>query len=174
MDERRSHQRPNNAPSVSEKQRSECSELIADWIAIYEGNFGKEPTGATIAAYRIGLSDLKPNLLHKAFAGCLRSCSFWPNVAEIRAAYRAEAENAISVVALPEHDDSMTREESKKIFADIEKRFKETKAWESGQLKKESPSKVYVTLTEYQWEARKQLLKQQAAKLTEKWKAKGA
>lgn len=47
----------------------------------------------TGAAYRIGLSSLRPHLLHKAFERCLRDCKFWPTVAEIREAYRTESEN---------------------------------------------------------------------------------
>lgn len=130
MSNDRNNQKPNSEPSGSQTQLSSCLALIADWVAIYEGNYGKEPTGATIAAYRIGLLDLKPDLLHKAFSICLKDHAFWPNVAEVRKAYSSAADDLIPFAALPEHDDSMTPEESKKVFADIEKRFRQTKAWQ--------------------------------------------
>jgi len=77
----------NNALNESALPPQQFSELLAQWGELYAANYGKEPTVETFLTYKIGLSDLEPRFLHSAFAECLRTSIFPPNVAKIRAAY---------------------------------------------------------------------------------------
>ena len=108
-------QEQKNATPESTSQSEEVLELIADWVKLYAGNYGKEPTEETILAYRLGLSKLKPKILHRAFERCLRKCEFWPNVAQLRTAYEVEADNVIPFARLPEHREEMTKAQSKEF-----------------------------------------------------------
>ena len=108
--------------SESTKQSEEVLGLIADWVKLYAGNYGKEPTEETVLAYRIGLLELKPKLLHKAFLRCLRECSFWPTVAEVREAYAIERHDVAPFPTLPAHEEEvMTAEEAKHFVEQVEK-----------------------------------------------------
>src|SRR5579863_385563 len=78
---------PRNDPNASEPQPKQFSELLAQWGELYAANYGKEPTVETFLTYKIGLSDLEPKFLHKAFEESMRTSIFPPNVAQLRESY---------------------------------------------------------------------------------------
>lgn len=142
-----------SAASESAKPQDAFSELLAQWVELYAGNYGKEPTDETYLAYRIGLSDLKVKFLHDAFAECLRKCSFWPTVAEIRNAYYIAADRgAGQSPMLPEARPELTEKERAEINAEM------TRTAEKLGL-----GHVVHRMTESELSARKEFLRKQAA-----------
>lgn len=111
MERNRKNLPPRSVDNGSGRESGKVLELIASWVELYAGNYGREPTPETGRAYRLGLSDLRPELLHKAFGSCLRSCTFWPTVAEVRAAYRIQAENTPATRRLEEGVPEWTAEQ---------------------------------------------------------------
>jgi hypothetical protein len=104
-------------PSASVESQKEYLELLAQWVEIYAGNYGKEPIEETVLAYKIGLTGLRLKFLHEAFGYCLRKYSMWPAVANIREAYDLVAENNCDGTAI-HYDDPRLSEEDKKPFLD--------------------------------------------------------
>lgn len=151
--------RKNSASASSEPSR-EFLELIANWATIYTGNYGKEVTEETILAWRLGLSQLQPKLLHKAFAECLRECTYLPNVAEIRAAYERidEVENKHYFEGYSNYSE-MDRDEDRALWKNLMGDF-----WKEHEKKSREPMIGQRWTPEDGWQPRKVSLKLEAVR----------
>jgi hypothetical protein len=140
--------------SESTEQSKPFLELIASWINVYTGNYGKEATEETILAWKIGLSGLQPKLLHSAFAECLRECTYWPSVAEIRAAYEKidEIENKHYFEGY-ETDPKLSREEDRTLWKNLMAEF-----WDEHHKRNPEPMPGMRWTSEHGWLPREKSL----------------
>lgn len=77
--------------SVVSKPSKTLSDIVADWLTLYAQTFREEITEEMALLYREALSDIRPEILHKAFLRAAKSCKFRPTPNEVREAAEIEA-----------------------------------------------------------------------------------
>ena len=82
----------NRGLSVASRRSKEHSEVVASWLMIYAQNYREEVTEELALLYHQALSDIKPEILHKAFLRAARTNKFRPTPAEVRIAAEIEYE----------------------------------------------------------------------------------
>jgi len=80
--------------SVVSKPSRTLSDTVADWLTLYAQTYREEITEELALLYQKALSDIRPEILHKAFLRAARTCKFRPTPAEVRLAAEAEFEKA--------------------------------------------------------------------------------
>jgi hypothetical protein len=115
-------------------------QTVAKALTIWAANWPSRPVQSeTVHLYEVALADVPDATLERAAIECLRGCTFWPTVAEVRAHCEipvhgvsiAEAESAI-LAAHSEYADALTLS---RAWLDLERRrrawFEQEAAWQA-------------------------------------------
>jgi len=78
--------------NAESKPRETSSEVVANWLNIFEQVYREERSEELVLAYQIALEEVRPDILHKAFLRAMKKSKFRPTPAEIALAADIEYE----------------------------------------------------------------------------------
>lgn len=129
----------------------EFLQTLAQELALTAETMNFELTDLAVAGYREALSDLRPDQLRRGFKRARRVLNFFPKPNEVRECAYLEFQDEQPIRQyLPEAEPVWSEEDRRKWTADI--------AAACGK-------KIFTPPTQEEWDARRELLKQQAAQL---------